>query len=495
MIAETPSELEKALPPGQSRLGDGLRSVVRNGAWLLGASWLATLLRLVYVAILARWLGPEGFGLISTLQSTYLAVLATATAGLPAFLSKTRSERGDLRGMLGEALSVQGAGLLACALAFVALAAGSGASGTEWLLIGLFAGALVLRGLSIAVADVFTAHEDSAMVLRLVGSFRFMEVLAGTCVLWLGGGLIGVALVHLASWLAEAVTGFWLMRRRVGPLGGLSLDLAGIAGPLFGVGIALAAGHWIRSAPLVLVRYSEAAGDMIGQFALAWNAALMLATLTVTVLTAAFPVLGRAHQRADGKDVRYLDFCVRYGLLAGAAAGLVAYAMGGVLMHAIGGGDYGAAEAVFQVAACVIGPVAASFAVDQILYLKGRLGWLTAVNALAVLALVAGFVPVFSAYGAPAAAGLTLAVVLAGLVVKLLVLHRLAEVKALTALARPGLVWAVVAGTAWLAAPLGLWLQLGVAGAALIATSFATGTVRLTEWRGGLNALMARQPA
>ncbi len=116
-------------------------------------------------------------------------------------------------------------------------------------------------------------------------------------------------------------------------------------------------------------------------------------------------------------------------------------------------------------------------------------------NALAVLAVVAGFVPVFSAYGAPAAAGLTLAVVLAGLVVKLLVLHRLAEVKALTALARPGLVWAVVAGTAWLAAPLGLWLQLGVAGAALIATSFATGTVRLTEWRGGLNALMARQPA
>lgn len=493
MIAETPSELETALPPGQSRLGDGLRSVVRNGAWLFGASWLATLLRLVYVAILARWLGPEGFGLISTLQSTYLAVLALATAGLPAFLSRARSERGDLRGLLGEALSVQGAGLLACALAFVALAAGSGASGEEWLLIGLFAGALVLRGLSIAVGDVFTAHEDSAMVLRLVGAFRLMEVLAGTCVLWLGGGLAGVALVHLVSWLAEAATGLWLMRRKLGPLGGFGFDIAGIAGPLFGVGIALAAGHWIRSAPLVLVRYSDATGDMIGQFALAWNAALMLATLTVTVLTAAFPVLGRAHQRADGKDVRYLDFCVRYGLLAGAVAGLVAHGMGGVLMQAIGGGDYGAAEAVFQVAACVIGPVAASFAVDQILYLKGRLGWLAAVNGLAVLALAVGFVPVFSAYGAPAAAGLTLAVVLAGLVVKLITLHRLAGVKALAGLVRGGLVWAVMLGAAWLAAPLGTWPQLGLAGCVLLAASLATGTVRLTEWRGGLKALMARR--
>lgn len=492
MIAESSSSAEMAVPPTHKGLGDGVRSLLRNGAWLLGANWLATLLRLVYVAVLARWLGPDGFGLISTLQASYLAILAFATAGLPAFLSRERTRKETLSGILGTVFTLHAGGLLACGLIFVALAGSAGASLSEWGLIGLFGGALILRGLAIAVGDTFTAHEQSAMVLKLVGTFRTVEIVAGIAVLLAGGDVLAVALVHLVSWAFESGAGLWQLRSRLGHFGRPKIDraiLATLAVPMFGVGLALAAGHAIRAVPMVLVRYSEANAEAIGQFALAWNAALMLATLTVSVLAAAFPVIGRAHLREDGKDVQYLDFCVRYGLLAGIAAGLAAFWLGELAMRLVGGAEYESAAGIFRLSACAIGPAAASFAVDQILFVKGKSRWLLILNVAAIALLAAGFVPVFNLWGGEAAAGLGLGVICLALAGKLVVLKQLAGASALGGLIRAGLVALAVLAVLWLTGPFGEVGKIAAAISAVLAASLLTGAVKPSEWQGVLGAL------
>lgn len=421
-------------------LGPGVHSILRNGAFLLGTAWFGTALRTGYIIILARALGPAGYGLISSTQASYMMFVIAVSAGMPAFLSRERAAgraRGDESVRL--TLIVQATALSFSAAAFFLLGFATEADAVTRLVFILFAGTVVARGLAVCARHVFVAFETSQHQFWLISIFRTGEVLSAAGALALGGGVVAIAVIHLVSWVLQAVAGLVLVHRR---LAALRLRwpnfarLRAVAVGVLGISIALAAGDWLRLAPLAAVRYVAEDAPDVGQFALAWNAAVILSLMLVTAMNAAFPVISRARARADGKDAVYVDFCIRYGVLFGAAVLVAGMSFGPRVIVAVAGAKYASAGAIFAVALTLLSPIIIGYALDQTLLLWKRTRLVLSLNGGALAAVVAGFVPAFRTFG-PIGAVLVVFAVLAVLVfVKVIVARRVAGMFLLPSLLR-----------------------------------------------------------
>jgi len=478
------------------KLGPGVRSILRNGAYLLGSNWLAAALRAAYVVILARALGPAGYGLISSTQALYIMLLLVGTAGLPAFLSRElAADRARGEEAVGLTLLVLAASLSLGAGAFILLGLTTESDPVARQVFFLFAGALVARGLAMWARHAFVAHEASHYHMRQVSIFRTGEVLVAAGALAMGAAVVAIAAIHLASWILEAAAGLALVHRRLAALRLRPPDwprLRTVARGALAISGALAAGDWLRVAPLALYRYVAEAAPDVGQFALAWNAALILAMMPVAVMTAASPVISRARVRADGKDAYYLDFCIRGGVILGTAAVIGGMAFGPWAITLAAGEEYARAGAIFPATLSILGPIVMNYALDQTLFLHGRTGLVFLLNAGALLAVAAVFVPASQAFG-PAAAVLAVFTTLAALVlVKIVTVRAVAGIVLLPSLLRAG----VAAGAALAAAvPLTALLPwAGVAGglATLVLAAFVSKAVAPHE-RRTLLALVRRQ--
>ncbi len=485
--------------PGKAAgaLGPGMRSILRNGAYLVGSHWLATGLRAAYVVILARALGPADYGLISSTQALYIMFVAAATVGIPAYLSRERAQnqgRGEEAVQL--ALIVQGVAVALGGASFLAIGLVFESESLTQLVFVIFAGTVLARGCALFGRQAFVAFEVSRYQLRLVYIFRSGEVLAVVLALMVGGGVIAVAAIHLISWMLEGAVALGLVHRKVAPFRPSwprwARLRAGIVGML-GIGAALAAGEWLRLAPIALVRYVIDDAPSVGQFALAWNASLILTAMAVASMQAAFPVLSRASARGDGKDLWYLDFCIRYGVLLGAAAAIGGLAFGSWAVMAVFGPQYAGAGEIFAATLVLIGPIVVNHVLDQTLFLRGRTGHILILNAIALAAVVAGFAPVFQTVG-PNEAVLTVGGILA-----LLALAKIGMIVVLTgATVVSGLIRALATVAVALVAAVPLttvspWAGCAGGLAVLAAAAVASRVVSERERRTLLDAVLRRK--
>lgn len=464
-----------------------MRSILRNGAYLLGAGWLATTLRATYVVILARALGPQDYGLLSSAQALYLMFVIGGTAGVASYVAReVAAGRAAQREALWSALAVEGIFLAVGAAAFLSLTLlfhpGTGAGP----LFALLALALIVRGIATWAMQAFIACEASQYQLGLVSVFRTAEVLLAVAALAAGGGLIAVASIHLASWTLEAAAGLWLVHARLAAWLSHALAwrrLLSLAKGLVAVSASVSAGTWLRLAPLALYPYVATDAGEVGQFALAWNAALVIATAVLTVMNAAIPVVSRAHARADEKDTYYTSFCIRYGILFGAATVVAGIGIGPWLITAAVGDRYAVAGSLFAMTLLIIAPIVIGQALDQTLFLRGRTRLSLSLNLAALLILIAAFAPVLHTFG-PKGVVLTVATVMtAAMVAKIACLHPLAGVSLwgptlrAAATASAGLAVAAVLVTYSPATAAGIGLTVLVAGI------FLTGTIDPRERR------------
>jgi O-antigen/teichoic acid export membrane protein len=318
----------------------------------------------------------------------------------------------------------------------------------------LFGGALVARGLATFARHSFVAFEAAHYHWKFVTVFRTGEVLLAIVALLMGASVIAIAAIHLVSWILEGAAGLALIHRRLVKLRLPSVTwvrFRDVAFDLLAISFSVAAGNWLYVAPLALIRYVAEDASDVGQFALAWNAAVILSMMLVTVMNSAFPVVSRAHARSDGKDVIYMDFCVRYGVVLGAAAAIFGMVFGPWAITVAIDPAYARAGPIFTAALALLGPIVVSHALDQTLYLQGRTGLIFVMNGAALAAIVVGFVPAFREFG-PAGAVYVVSAVLASLVfVKVEVVRRVTDMVLL-----PSLLRATVASGAALAATVAL---------------------------------------
>ncbi len=470
----------------------GIRSIARNAAFLGGSGIAGSLIRFAYVILVARGLGPEGYGILSSLQGFYLIFVFAVTAGLPFYLSRERAAGQDAlaaRQSLAVVLTIfsVGAGIfLVAGLAFEP-------DPTVERLYPIFVCAILARGMAIWARHLFVAREASEYHLTQTLVFRAGELAAVAAALALGWGLWVMALVHAASWLAEAAASLVILRRRFGPIG-----WPGFAGfrtvlpEILGVSLAFAAANWLRVAPLVAYRFGVEDAVAAGRFALAWNAAMLAAGLIITVMNAAAPAVARAKERDDGKDLAYLDFWLRIGPAIGALGAIAALGLADWVVLLIGGADYAGAGRILIPAAACLGPVAVNHALDQTLFLHGRTRSVFRLNASYAVA-AAALIYFTAGHGAPAEYVLVLMSVL--ILEKSLLVTRVVDrdIARLTlrSLAASALAASVAFGLG-LTSP---WLGAAAGLVALPALLFGLRVLTVAQLRTGLAALAAARRA
>lgn len=408
-------------------LGSGLSSILRNAAYLLGSDWLASALRLAYTILLARALGPDGYGLIASGQALYLLFGGLVSSGLDLFLARELAKsRADGEQVVRLSLFLRTIALIVVAAVFVIMAVPPETDPTGRAVLAVFVVALLARGHAVWARQVFIAYEATGFNLRLIAVFRTAEVVVAAIAILLGAGPVTVAVIHSASWLAEAIASLWAVHRSILPLNRRLFVLRGFKTAAMGIlsiGLVVASGQWLRLGPLALYKYVAANPEQVGQFALAWNATVILSMMVTTVMRASVPVVGRATARRDDKDVYYLDFAIRFGVMLGTLLVIAAIGAGPWIIELAFGSAYAGAGAMLAATLSVVGPVVMSFAIDQILTLRHRTG-----SSLLVAAVSAGigtlvFVHAATHYSPAVAALSVLGIFVAMILAKMVLLN------------------------------------------------------------------------
>ncbi len=472
----------------------GIRSIAENAAYLMTARGLTFLVRAVYVVALARYLGPEVYGLFSYGLSWYMAFLALTALGLDAILGREvgRDREGAVR-IAGQTLTLRSGAVVVAAAACGLAGWFANAEPAARQLLLIFSLALAGRGLAMWTEQAFTAYEESRYALRQEAVFRPFEVVLGLGMLVAGAGAAGVAAVHALVWWLQALRGMALVHRRLVPVwpdwtwGGLArLLVQGL--PL---GLSLLFSSWLLLGPLVLFRHVAGTEGSLGQLALALQAVVLVCTVPWSIGSAALPVLSRSAAREDGKVLRFADGMLRLGLLLGAAAGLTGMAVGPWLVDAIFGSRYGPAGQLLGPALWLLVPLTAGTATSQVFLVWGRFvppALCALAGALVLTLTLPGLAPAMGAGGALLAAGAGMCVWALSLIA---LLARSGGLDLGRGVLRPGVVVLVALGVYLGLEPVAVWLALCASWLVLLGGTLAIG-VLAPEERSALMALLRR---
>jgi len=462
----------------------GLRSIARNTGQMTGARIVAPLMQAVYVIVIAAYLGPELFGLLSYSRSWYLALLPLAVLGLGPILSREiGAERGRAAEVAGRATSLCLVQTLLAALACAIVGYFVETDPAVRTLIAVYSLALVVRALGILAEQVFVAFESAGYVLRQEALFRPLEAGIGSAVVVLGGGMLGVAVVHVVIWSLQACRGLFLVRTRL-----VSLRLDWSWGPLAAmfrqgsmIGIAGFCTVWLLNGPLILYRHVGASEFALGQLGLAIQLLGLAAALPFSIGAAAMPVLSRAIARGDRKDSLFIGGICRLVIVLGTAVAISAMDSGPWFAKTIFGADFAAAGHLFGPALFLLVPLTIGHSAQTLLFARNRLRTTVLCAGAGALVLIVGVFQLatwLDALGAVLAAGLGMGV---WAVASLTAVARIQDLDISRVIVRPlgAAVCAVVAY--WVLTPLDPWLAWLGSMVALLGAGALLGIVSLNE--------------
>lgn len=376
----------------------GLRSIAVNASFLFGAQGIRVLVRGIYAIILARFLGPELYGLFNYGLGWYLVFLPFTVLGIGTLLVR---EIGRDR-KAGAEMVARTLALRIGLIAVTALVCGigswvlEGAEEIRWLLL-IFTVAMVGRSLATWANSIYTAYEKTKYEFSQESTFRVLEVIVGTVALIQGANILIVATIHALTWWLQALRGVWLVHRRLTVLR-LHWDWRPLRRLLFQaapLGLVALSFNWLLQGPIILFRHIEGATSDLGQLALTLQAFFMLIAAPGSIGRASLPVLSRTVLRQDGKDEMYLQGMLRAGLLLGATVGLAGFAFGPLAVEWVFGSTYNKTGILLGPALWMLVPLTCATAANQVLLAHWRIKSAILAACFGALALTLVF-PVFA---------------------------------------------------------------------------------------------------
>ncbi len=322
------------------QIGIGIRSILKNGAYLAGSTWIETVLRTVYLLFITRMLGSELYGIWAYTLAAYGIAVGMVSFGaeqqLPLRLGASKTGAAQYVGValtLRLVLQV----VAACGIAIYAL--WSENAGTTQLVMLLSVPAFFGRGLSIWARSVFVGYERTALHVRLSAIFRCLEVGSGVLALLSGGGIVTLIVIHSLFWLLEGAASLAQIRRHLTPLRA-ELDLGLIAEMIrkgAALGMAAALASWMMAGPIVMLRHGPADLILLGQVALALQISALLVASIQPFLAAALPVLSRSASLGDARVATYGRSTILISALGTVVGAWLGYLLGpGLIVWAIG---------------------------------------------------------------------------------------------------------------------------------------------------------------
>jgi O-antigen/teichoic acid export membrane protein len=321
-----------------------IASVTRNASYILATRGMTGVVRAIYAVVLARYLGPEIYGLFNYGQSWYLALLPISALGLDAYISR---EVGRDRSRAGTVLSLTLGWRTAAAL----LVAGFSAvlafliEPDQYLqgLLLVFSFALFGRGVAQWNQEVFTAFQQSHLAFHQDLRFRPLELGLAILVLIADGGLYGLALAHAVVWWLQGIHGLRVIRREIWPVKPdwalrRNLHVLLSAAPL---GLSALFFAWLLQGPLVIYRHVQADTNVLGQVALVLQIFLVLSWLPLAFSKAALPILSRiAAESNQNTPQNFLSAVLSLSVLLTGLGAMISWGVGDVLVAQIFGGKF-----------------------------------------------------------------------------------------------------------------------------------------------------------
>lgn len=384
----------------------GVRNLARNTAMLATAQTIGTAARLVYVVFVARLLGPEVYALLAYVQSWHLAFLPIALAGLgPALVHWVAADRARTAELAAAALALRLAATLAAAGACLALALALAPDRRAPGLIAVLLLALAGRAVTAWAQHLFVVCDLNRYTLRQEATFRVLELGAALLVLFAGGGLSALVLVHALCWCLQALLALRVVAARVGPVRlawprCAIRDLGAFAVPFF---LLQLLAEWRIHGPLILYRGVTDDTVLFGQFALAMQVMLLVCAVPQALGAAVQPLLSRSAVRQDGRDLAYAATLQRLAFVGGALAGLLGLALGPALFTWLFGPAFATAGRLAGMTLWCLIPLTAGFGFPLVLMLRGEARGQIAQSMAATLVMAALVPGLGSAFGAPGA--------------------------------------------------------------------------------------------
>jgi len=339
------------------------RSVAQNTIYLMTKSIVVYLLRLVYIAMCARFLGPEIYGLLIYGQTWYMLFLPFALMGLQPVISRMVGlDRSRAREISAQTLSLRLVSTLLAVTACIFIAQLVSDEGEVRTIIYVFSFALAGRSIAQWTTEIFNAFEASQYTLRQESLFRVIELVAGLVFLLSGKGIIYLAVLHGVTWWLQAARGLYIVNIKCTRIH-LDCSISSLkpvlltAVPFLMDSLLV---NWEQQGPIILFRNLLDDNSLAGEFTLLLQILIILSSIYLSVAIAALPVLSRSAGRNDGKDLMFVDMLVRSTFILGALAGMTGAALGPLIIPLVFGEGYtSAAEYLGLMLWCLL-PIAIS---------------------------------------------------------------------------------------------------------------------------------------
>lgn len=393
-------------------LGSGLISILKNGGYLMGSNWLEYGLRIIYTFALARFLGPELYGTWAYGLAAYGLAIGLIGFGIDSLIPiRLGADKRNAADYIGLTVTLRFAllGLAAGGLAIYAFAGEP--DKTSQIVLLILIPAVAGRGLAVLARICFVTYERVGTYVKFAAVIRIAEVCVGIALLFAGGSLFNIVILHSLSWLIEGLLGLRLIHTRLTAwkprFDKHEASKLLKQGAVLGLTGALLT--WLFAGPLILVKHYTETAAQVGQLAIPLNVTMILITSAQAYLATAFPVLSRSLKRRDPRVASYGWITAVVGAMIGVAIGVIGIYFGDpALVWALG--------PEFEVAGTLLGPflfiggfILAPTGYAQILLLNGYRWHGVLANGCGGLVLLIALPPALTLWnleGAVAATGL-----------------------------------------------------------------------------------------
>jgi O-antigen/teichoic acid export membrane protein len=372
------------------------RVVSRNAAVLMVGQGVSLAMRVVYLAVLARYVGPDGVGSISTATSLVAILSLVIVFGLDTLLVRdVAADRARAQAYVSQVIALRlGLTLLFVPLLLVTIALSSYTRETR-AIIGIYALAYVLDTFYSIARSVFHAHQRMGYGAAVEVGRDLVNVLVSLIAVSLGWPLIVIVAISAAASLLKLVAGMALLSWRfVRPTLRVdvraSLRLLRSAMPF---GAVLALGVIGTQLNTVLLSW-WASSETVGLFSAAATPMGILLIVPGVVMESVFPAFsGYGGQRTAGLARSY-QVSYKALLASGFAMGVGVMVVAPQVVLIVYGAEFGGAVPALRIMAVqlltMVGYVNGAFlhaTNQQTLFARIRVG-LAALNAVLCLALI-----------------------------------------------------------------------------------------------------------
>jgi len=389
-------------------LSKGHRSILSNAVFVYASLLINQVSRAIYVVVLARVLGPELYGLLAYGQAWYVALVPLSLFGLGTIL--VREVGRDRRN--GRRVADNAAAIRVVTILFAAVV--SGATGVLLnesqvisTLMLIFAVALVGRAAALWAEEMFQAYEVNRFTFRLARVFRTSEVLLGIIVALWTKDIIWVATVHALVWLAQGARGLILVFRHLQLLkprwNWPEIRILLVACIPIGFGGFFQA--LMLQSGIILYRRSGAADELVGNFAIAVQALVILGSLFAALSRAALPAVSRSVARGDSRHRQYVSVMLRSAFVFGTLASVWALAIGAEITVLLLGAKYQIAGTWLWLMLLVLTPFVIKQAVSTTLVAHGDYVRSMLLSLVGIVSMVVAVLMLMPLYGFPGVIG------------------------------------------------------------------------------------------